>query len=241
MSGTNLGSCQTLVAGTDMLGKHTGAPQSSEMNLDDLIKAAYLISLFKSNHVSSHTIDYRRTLIWVPISYWKLRPKKKNFDSWEPNWTTVTTQIPLSLKCLWWKAQPWGYMIDYSHNHVYIYSISITYPGLSQELRSLHTALATTQQEWTPVTIPRGLWNELWVLYLLQRSPRNLTLGMMMPKIPIGPHQSSLRTPSVRRPLQVKLMRSCLQERVVICHPHLHLRALKWRMPCTGSFLACVW
>lgn len=39
MSGTNLGSCQTLVAGTDMLGKHTGAPQSSEMNLDALIKA----------------------------------------------------------------------------------------------------------------------------------------------------------------------------------------------------------
>ena len=42
MSESKLGSCQTLVAGTDMLGTHTGTSRPNEMNLEDLIKAACL-------------------------------------------------------------------------------------------------------------------------------------------------------------------------------------------------------
>ena len=40
MSATTLGSCETLVTGATMLGRHTGAPQSNELDLDELIKVA---------------------------------------------------------------------------------------------------------------------------------------------------------------------------------------------------------
>ena len=40
MSATTLGSCETLMAGATMLGRHTGAPQSEELDLDELIKVA---------------------------------------------------------------------------------------------------------------------------------------------------------------------------------------------------------
>ena len=41
-SGTvsQLGSCNTLMDGTGMLGKHTEATQQADLNVDDLIKAA---------------------------------------------------------------------------------------------------------------------------------------------------------------------------------------------------------
>ena len=41
------GSCQTLVAGTEMLGKHAEAPQASELNLDELIKVSWISMLMQ--------------------------------------------------------------------------------------------------------------------------------------------------------------------------------------------------
>ncbi len=38
MSGSELGSCRTLVDGTGMVSKHSSGPRDEDLNLDDLIK-----------------------------------------------------------------------------------------------------------------------------------------------------------------------------------------------------------
>jgi len=66
MSGSKLGSCETLMAGTATLGNNSRDHQAVTMDLDELIRAPCLYTLFESN-ISMHGINI--WFIYVYLSY----------------------------------------------------------------------------------------------------------------------------------------------------------------------------
>lgn len=92
------GSCQTLVAGTAMLGKHTEASQAGDLDLDELIKASwfYLRWCNTSGLIGLHVLSkLKHTPIQSTLRTFKLRLRKQSLRPWGLNWKSAITRRSL--------------------------------------------------------------------------------------------------------------------------------------------------